>query len=45
MRVCNLNQLFRLKSVAVIGASNKPGSVRATVMRNLLQAQPPARRL
>jgi acetyltransferase len=37
MSVRNLNQLFRPKSVAVIGASDKPGSVGATVMRNLLQ--------
>ncbi len=37
MTVRNLNYLFRPKSVAVIGASNKPRSVGATVLANLLQ--------
>ena len=36
MSVRNLEFLFRPKSVAVIGASNKPQSVGATLMRNLL---------
>lgn len=36
MSVRNLNFLFRPKSVAVIGASERPHSVGATVMRNLL---------
>lgn len=33
----NLDRLFRPRSVAVVGASNRPRSVGATVMRNLLQ--------
>jgi len=32
----NLNFLFRPRSVAVIGASDRPGSVGATVIRNVL---------
>lgn len=36
MSVRNLSFLFRPRSVAVIGASNRPGSVGATVFRNLL---------
>lgn len=36
MSVRNLDFLFRPRSVAVIGASNRPGSVGATVFRNLL---------
>lgn len=35
-RVQSLESLFHPKSVAVIGASNRPHSVGATVMRNLL---------
>lgn len=33
----NLERLFRPRSIAVVGASNRPRSVGATVMRNLLQ--------
>lgn len=36
MTVRNLKYLFRPASVAVIGASDRPQSVGATVMRNLL---------
>ena len=36
MSIRNLNFLFQPKSVAVIGASERPRSVGATVMRNLL---------
>src|SRR5688572_26880124 len=36
MTVRNLEYLFRPRSIAVIGASDRPGSVGATVMRNLL---------
>ena len=36
MSIRNLNHMFRPKSVAVIGASIRPQSVGATVMRNLL---------
>ncbi len=36
MSIRNLNYLFRPASVAVIGASNRPHSVGATVMKNLL---------
>lgn len=35
MSVRNLEFLFRPKSIAVIGASDRPGSVGATVMRNV----------
>jgi len=35
--VRNLDALFNPQSVAVVGASNRPGSVGAVVMRNLLQ--------
>ena len=37
MSIQNLEHLFRPKSVAVIGASNRPQSVGAVVIRNLLQ--------
>lgn len=37
MSIINLDYLFRPKSVAVIGASNKPRSVGSMVMHNLLQ--------
>jgi len=36
MSVRNLRQLFAPKSVALVGASERPGSVGATVLRNLL---------
>ncbi len=36
MTVRNLEYLFRPASVAVIGASDRPQSLGATVMRNLL---------
>ncbi|MBI5834720.1 MAG: bifunctional acetate--CoA ligase family protein/GNAT family N-acetyltransferase [Armatimonadetes bacterium] len=36
MSVRNLDALFNPKSVAVIGASNRPGSVGSVVMKNLL---------
>lgn len=36
MSVRNLNYMFKPKSVAVVGASRKPQSVGATVMRSLL---------
>lgn len=38
MSIRNLQFLFQPKSVAVIGASEKPGSVGATVLRNLIEA-------
>jgi len=37
MTIRNLEYLFKPKSIAVIGASDTPHSVGATVMRNLLQ--------
>jgi acetyltransferase len=37
MSTQNLEHLFRPKSVAVVGASNRPQSVGAVVIRNLLQ--------
>lgn len=37
MSIQNLEHLFRPKSVAVIGASNRPQSVGAVIIRNLLQ--------
>lgn len=37
MSVRNLEHLFRPRSVAVIGASDRPQSIGATVMRNLLE--------
>jgi acetyltransferase len=37
MSVRNLRQLFAPKSVALVGASERPGSVGATVLRNLLE--------
>ena len=37
MSLRNLDRLFAPRSVAVVGASNRPRSVGATVMRNLLQ--------
>ncbi|MDA3898766.1 MAG: bifunctional acetate--CoA ligase family protein/GNAT family N-acetyltransferase [Desulfobacteraceae bacterium] len=36
MSVYNLNRIFQPKSIAVIGASEKPGSVGASVMQNLI---------
>jgi acetyltransferase len=36
MTVRNLQKLFRPQSVAVIGASDRPGTIGSTVMRNLL---------
>lgn len=38
MTIRNLQYLFCPRSVAVIGASSKPHSVGATVLRNLLEA-------
>lgn len=38
MSVRNLDALFRPQSLAVIGASNSPGSIGGTIMRNLLRA-------
>lgn len=38
MTVRNLDSLFRPESVAVIGASNTPGSVGTVVFRNMLRA-------
>ena len=37
MSVRNLDHLFRPKSIALIGASDRPQSVGATVMRKLLE--------
>ena len=37
MSLRNLDRLFTPRSIAVVGASNRPRSVGATVMRNLLQ--------
>ncbi len=39
MSIRNLQHLFQPKSVAVVGASQKPHSVGATVLRNLIDAQ------
>lgn len=39
MSVRNLDKLFRPESVAVIGASNRPGAVGTVVMRNLLEGE------
>jgi acetyltransferase len=39
MSIRNLQSLFQPKSVAVIGASEKPHSVGATVLRNLIEAR------
>ena len=39
MSTRNLKALFRPQSVAVIGASTKPKSIGAVVMRNLLKAE------
>ena len=39
MTVRNLEHLFQPKTVAVIGASNRPQSLGNTVMRNLLQGE------
>jgi acetyltransferase len=36
MSIRNLEFLFRPKSLAVVGATERPGSVGATVMRNVL---------
>jgi acetyltransferase len=38
MSVRNLRQLFAPKSVALVGASERPGSVGATVLRNLRES-------
>lgn len=38
MSVRNLEYLLRPRSVAVVGASNRPRSIGATVMRNLIEA-------
>ena len=35
MSVRNLKQLFAPRSVALVGASERPGSVGATMLRNL----------
>lgn len=37
MSTLNLDKLFKPKSIAVIGASNRPGAVGYLVMRNLLE--------
>ncbi|MDJ0947502.1 MAG: GNAT family N-acetyltransferase [Alphaproteobacteria bacterium] len=37
MSVHNLDKLFKPGSIAVIGASNRPGAIGALVMRNLLE--------
>src|SRR3569833_2324976 len=37
MSIRNLDRMFRPKSVAVIGASDRPHSVGAALMRNLTQ--------
>jgi len=38
MAVHNLEFLFKPKSVALVGASNRPASVGAVVTRNLIEA-------
>lgn len=38
MSLKHLDKLFRPQSIALIGASNRPGSIGAVVMNNLLQA-------
>src|ERR687886_1431982 len=38
MTIRNLDVLFKPRSIAVIGASRRPGSVGAVVTRNLLEA-------
>lgn len=39
MGIGNLDKLFRPAAVAVVGASEKPGSIGASLMRNLLQGE------
>ena len=39
MTVRHLEKLFRPESIAVIGASNRPGAVGTVVMRNLLEGE------
>lgn len=36
MSIYNLDRIFQAKSIAVIGASEKEGSLGATVMQNLI---------
>ena len=43
MGVHNLDRIFRPRRVAVIGASDRVGSVGASVMRNLAEALPGVR--
>jgi len=38
MSIRNLDNLFRPRSIAVIGASNRPGAVGNIVMHNILEA-------
>ena len=38
MSIRDLDCLFRPSSVAVVGASKRPGSVGSVLMRNLMQA-------
>jgi acetyltransferase len=39
MSVCNLDYLFQPESVADHGASDRPQSIAATVMRNLFSGE------
>lgn len=39
MSIYNLDYIFKPRSVAVIGASERPGSIGASLMQNLLQAE------
>ncbi|MCF8085710.1 MAG: CoA-binding protein, partial [Desulfohalobiaceae bacterium] len=39
MSLRHLNALFRPRSVAVVGASNRPKSIGSVVMRNLLREE------
>jgi len=36
MSIRNLDKIFKLQRIAVIGASNNPGSVGYTVLKNLI---------
>ena len=39
MTIRNLDALFEPKAIALIGASNQPGSVGAVLARNLFEAR------
>ncbi len=39
MGVENINRMFQPKSVAVVGASERPGSIGNSLMRNLIKSE------